>query len=358
MKRKPLKYEEQRWLVQFHTHQDHFQDMMYHPHYVSLPEAATATPSVMEDPAKTEEEGSLTDTQKEGAGQTGSATATAVPNPNAPSASTAGVGVASQPPVGTSVNPPQGAGTMRMPPSSAMPTQASQQGQFTINPAMANRPTMNQAMMMGAGRGMSRPMVTAGGVPINRMMPPGALAAARPEYRMRLEQIRAANLHQQHIRSSGGVQYQTGPGGGVMIGNAPPNYHPSPVNPMNPASVGHDASQLNMQQQLMFQRHQQMQHRRMMAVRLQQQQLQRQRAMMHAHAAAGYSQPQQQQPYAIRPAPMQANPPMPMQQVMQQPQYVQQPGGMMMRAPRPPGQAMAYQPGMNPTMPQQPPMYR
>ena len=38
MKRKPLKYEEQKNLVSFHSHQNRFKDMMYKPYYVSLPD--------------------------------------------------------------------------------------------------------------------------------------------------------------------------------------------------------------------------------------------------------------------------------------------------------------------------------
>lgn len=364
LKRKPLKYEEQRWMVQFHTHQDQFQDMMYQPHYVSLPEAAAAVPSVMEDTTKTEDEASLADTAKESSSNqvSGSSTNTTVPTPSVAMPTSSGVGVASQPPIS---NQPQVSGAVRPPPSVAMPTQSSQQAQFTINQTgMGQRaPGPMNPMMMSAGRGMGRGMMGgAGAVSLNRMIQPGmnqTPLSARPDMRMRLEQIRAANLQQQHVRTGAGVQYAPGPGG-VMIGNPPPNYR-SPMNTMNPVGpgVGHDPSQqltMQQQQQLMYQRHQQMQ-RRLMAARLQQQQqMQRQRAAM---MQAGY--PQQQQ-YAMRPGPMQANPPMPMQQVMQppqQPQYIQQAtGGMMMRASRPPGQPMAYQPGMNPSMPQQPPMYR
>lgn len=54
MKRKPLRFEEQRWLLRFHTHQDQFQEMMYHPHFVKLPESIV--PEV-EDTAKVTEDG-------------------------------------------------------------------------------------------------------------------------------------------------------------------------------------------------------------------------------------------------------------------------------------------------------------
>ena len=318
--------------------------MMYNPHYVSLPEVTTP-PDVVDDGVKfkSDEDGALTEAPKENAGQISSASAT-VATPST-SVSTPGVGMASQQP---SINQTQVGSAVRPPPSATIPSQAAQQGQFTLNPGIAPRAPM--VHMLGAGRGMVRGM---GGMPMNRMVQPGGagMALNRPDIaqRMRLEQIRTANLQQQHIRSGTGIQYPPAPGG-VMMTSA---YRP-PMGAMNPAGVGHDTSQLNMQQ-LMFQRHQQMQQRRMMAAQLrQQQQLQRQRAVM-MQAATAY--PQQQQ-YGMRPAPMQANPPMPMQQVMQQPQYVQQtPGGMMMRAPRPPGQ-LTYQPGMNPTMPQQPPMYR
>ena len=42
VKRKPLRFEEQRWLLRFHTHQDQFKDMMYRPSFVKLPEAVAA----------------------------------------------------------------------------------------------------------------------------------------------------------------------------------------------------------------------------------------------------------------------------------------------------------------------------
>lgn len=43
MKRKPLKYEEQRKLVSLHSHQNRFKDMMYKPYYVSLPDPTPQT---------------------------------------------------------------------------------------------------------------------------------------------------------------------------------------------------------------------------------------------------------------------------------------------------------------------------
>lgn len=342
MKRKPLKYEEQRWMVQFHSHQDQFQGMIYNPHYVSLPEVAAPAPNVVEDGVKNEEDGTTTDVPKENFGQT-SSTSIAIPTPSTSSVSAPGVDVTSQQ---AAANQVQVSGAARPPMSATMPSQAAQQGQFTLNPGMGPRAPVSH--MMSAGRGMGRGMMGGGGMPMNRM--PVGGAGVPLSNRLKLEQIRAANLQQQHVRTGVGVQYQPAPGG-VMMTNP---YRP-PMSAMNPAGMGgHDASQLNMQQQIMYQRHQQMQQRRFMAAKLQQQQMQRQRAAMMQ--AAGY--PQQQQ-YGMRPTPMQANPPMPMQQVMQQPQYVQQtPGTMMMRAPRPHGQPMAYQPGMNPTMPQQPPMYR
>lgn len=345
MKRKPLKYEEQRWLVQFHNHQDHFQDMMYHPHYVSLPEAVVTTPSMMEDTTKAEEEGSLTDVPKENSGRVTPAN-TSVPTS---SASVNTTGVAAQQPSGTNVNLPQVNTRVS---SSSMPTQVTQQGQFATNPGI-QRPPIGH-MMIPVGRGMGR-----GTIPINRIQP--GVRSISTVGQLRLEQIRAANLQQQqqHIRSVGGIQYPPG-AGGAMMANPPPNYR-TPMNAL-PQAMGHDTSQLSMQQQMMIRHHQQLQQRRMMMARMQQQQRQR-AAMMQA---AGYQQQQQQQQYAMRAAvPMQANPPMQMQQVMQpqQPQYVQQPppvpgGGIMMRV-RPAGQPMAYQPaGMNPNMSQQPPLYR
>lgn len=39
VKRKPLRFEEQRWLLRFHTHQEQFKEMMYRPSFVKLPEA-------------------------------------------------------------------------------------------------------------------------------------------------------------------------------------------------------------------------------------------------------------------------------------------------------------------------------
>lgn len=45
MKRKPLKYIEQKRLVHFHTHQKRFGDMLSHRHFVSLPDPAPQTDS-------------------------------------------------------------------------------------------------------------------------------------------------------------------------------------------------------------------------------------------------------------------------------------------------------------------------
>ena len=358
--------------------------MMYQPHYVSLPEAAPAAPSVLEDPTKTEEDASLADATKESAGQVSTAN-TSIAAPSAAPVST--TGVAGGPGVtisqGASVNQPQVSGAVRPPPSTAMPTQAAQQGQFTLNQGM-QRPGGMSHMMMGAGRGMGRGMmggVTAAGggmAPMARMIAqqqpggPGIPAMSR----MRLEQIRAQNLQQQQqqIRAGGGgVQYA--PGTGPMMGNPPPNYRSPMTVTMNPggmppggpggmAMATHDASHNVMQQQMIL-RHQQVQQRRMQVARMQQLQMQqRQRAAMQM-AAGGYPAGAQGQQYAMRPAPMQANPPMPMGHVMhppQQPQYVQQaPGaGMILHGgPRPPGQPpMGYQSGMNPNMTGQPPMYR
>ena len=62
VKRKPLRFEEQRWLLRFHTHQEQFKAMMYQPNFVRLPETVAtevvnggkmvedvATPSAVED---------------------------------------------------------------------------------------------------------------------------------------------------------------------------------------------------------------------------------------------------------------------------------------------------------------------
>ena len=43
MKRKPLKYEEQRKLVSLHSHQNRFKEMMHKPYYVSLPDPTPQT---------------------------------------------------------------------------------------------------------------------------------------------------------------------------------------------------------------------------------------------------------------------------------------------------------------------------
>lgn len=46
MKRKPLKFEEQRWLLRFHSHQDQFKEMVYHSNYVKLPESVVPEDTV------------------------------------------------------------------------------------------------------------------------------------------------------------------------------------------------------------------------------------------------------------------------------------------------------------------------
>ncbi len=51
VKRKPLRFEEQRWLLRFHTHQEQFKDMMCRPYFVKLPEAVdTVDTSVVKPP--------------------------------------------------------------------------------------------------------------------------------------------------------------------------------------------------------------------------------------------------------------------------------------------------------------------
>lgn len=355
---------------------------MFHPHYVSLPEAAPAAPTTLEGTTKVEEDNPMAeDVKKENGGQLSSAAAnTSIATSNSTAVSSSGmgggVGAVSQHSMGGgNVHQPQVSGTIRPSQSTTIPNQAAQQGQFTLNSGM-HRPgpgaTMNH-MMMNAGRGMGRGMMggaTAIGGGMNRMTGQGLQQAGMPPMsRMKLEQIRAQNLmhlQQQQQQIRGGVQYP--PGTAPMMGNPPPNYR-SPMG-MNPAGMPpgpgrmgmttHDATPV-MQHKIMLMRHQQAQ--QMHQARLQQLQLQRQRAAMMA--AGGYHGQSQQ--FAMRSAPMQANPPMQMGHVMQapqQPQYVQQaPGPGMMMAPGgprgPPGQPpMGYQPGMNPNMPGQPPMYR
>jgi len=41
VKKKTLRFEEQRWLLRFHTHQDKYKDMMYKSSFVKLPEAVS-----------------------------------------------------------------------------------------------------------------------------------------------------------------------------------------------------------------------------------------------------------------------------------------------------------------------------
>ena len=236
---------------------------------------------------------------------------------------------------------------------------------FTLNPG-TQQPGRMSHLMMGAGRGMGMmggaTAAGSGMAPVNPMMaqqPGGPMMPVMS--RMRLEQIRAQNLQQQQqqIRAGGGgVQYPPAPGTGPMMGNPPPpNYRSSMAMnpgemPPRPGGTGmstHDASHNVMQRQMQL-RHQQMQ-RKIQAARIQQLQMQqRQRAAMQL-AAGGYPAGAQGQQSAMRPAPMQTNPPMPMGHVMhppQQPQYIQQaPGGRQLihGAPSPPpyyGQQAQY----------------
>ncbi len=352
--------------------------MMYRPHYVSLPEAAPTASTALDDAPKPEEDASLTDATKESARQvtTTANTSIAAATSSATPVSTTGVGgamgVASQQPVGSgNMNPPQASGTIRPPPSTNIPSQAAQQGQFTLNQGMQHRAPNAMMMRQGAmGRGM---MGGAGGgaaagmqVSMNRMMAAQQQGGSMPAMnaRLRLEQIRAQNLQQQQQLRAGGGQYPAAAAAaaaGQMMGNhPPPNYRTPMMNPaaggMPPGAPGGMMATHDMQQQMLL-RHQQAQQRRMQMARLQQIQLQRRAAAMQQMAAGGYpAGAVQGQQYAMRPGPggpMQANPPMPMGQI----QYVQQqPPGMMPGGPRPPAQApMGYQPGMNPG---QPPMYR
>ena len=176
--------------------------MMYRPHYVSLPEAASAASSALEDTTKAEDDASLANATKESTGQAPAIANTSIATSSAAPASTTGVGgamgVASQQPISSSnMNQPQVSGAIRPPPSSTMPSQAAQQGQFTLNPGVP-RPGMSH-MMMGAGRGvMGRGMMGAAGggaagmAPMNRIMvqqPSGGMSTMAA--RLRLEQIRA-----------------------------------------------------------------------------------------------------------------------------------------------------------------------
>ena len=221
--------------------------------------------------------------------------------------------------------------------------------------------------MMGVGHGMEmKDGATATNRGVNSTMAqnvPGmrAMQSARQKLKQELLQIEAENaLRQQQMR---GGQYTTGVG--LRMGNPPrPNYQPPQVDPatggMSPGAPGGIMTTHNLQQQMML-RHQQEQQRRLQLARFQQLQMHRQAAAMQQMAAEGHPAAagvaRGQHP---SPSPLQANPPTPMGQMMQVPQpaqyYVQQsprPGNMMTSGLQPP---MGYQPGVNPSMPGQPPM--
>jgi hypothetical protein len=282
--------------------------MMYRPHYVSLPEAAPTTSTALDDTPKPEEDASLTDATKESARQVTTAANTAsiaAATSSATPVSTTGVGgamgVASQQPISSgNMNPPQASGTIRPPPSTSIPSQAAQQGQFTLNQGMQHRPPNAMMMRQGAmGRGM---MGGAGGVaaagmqvPMNRMMAAQQQGGGMPAMtaRLRLQQIRAQNLQQWQQIRAGGAQYPAAAAAtGKMMGNHPPQNYRTPM--MDPAAGGMPLgapggmmSTHELQQQMLL-RHQQAQQRRIQMARIQQMQMQRRAAAMQQMAASGY----------------------------------------------------------------------
>lgn len=279
MKRKPLTYEEQGRLVQFHTHQNHLQDMMYKPHYVSLPEPATQEESKPEEDLK----------------------ATVDPN----------VKVEKTPAPPADVKP-------------VLPT-ASGSGVLGVPPAPMPPPSH---------RNPGPPPPVRPQLPAHMPFPPrrfsGPAIATQQNMREKLKEIeRQHRIKQLQQQQSIQIRGQVSP-----YGSQPTAVHQPPYGVQQPVQlarppmhVGYNEQQIRtmrMRQALMQMSPEQ---RMVYMHRARQQQLQQQ-AMgmrttpMYSHQTAQY--PVQQPMHAMRPGPIQASPAMPMHQMMQQQGYSQQ----------------------------------
>ncbi len=297
MKRKPLKYEEQRKLIRFHTHQNHLQAPMHKMHYVSLPDL-TPVPDELKDAEETEKtavKGQEAIEEKPLSGPRQPIEAKphiAVPETSA-----------------GQVPPPRG------PMVGARPTVP---GQMQVTGAAQFHPSQQHQRLMPPG---FRP-----GYPTPRgMYSPQAQPGMHPSMALRLKEIQKLNANWQPQHSIGGHM-------SMGYANPQPHGHSQQVYSMGgiqqggmmqrqaAAMAGYSNPQLQqarLRQQIMLQRMPpEAKLRYKQHLQLQQQQ---QAAMMQQQQMGQYNpQIQYRQLPQQQMRPLQANPPVPMQQVMQQ----------------------------------------
>ncbi len=323
MKRKPLKYDEQRKLIRFHTHQNYLQASMNRMHSVSLPDL---TPIPEED--KSPEESAKPSTETASQEKASDALQQQQPQAKQPAA-TPGIQTGPVPPV-------------RMP----------------LGP---QRATMPDGV---TGSPFHQPMIRHPGF-VNQ---PGYRAMYAPQ-----QQPSALPSHMaiklKEIKSMNEPTWQTQHGMSTQMAYASHQQH-AHAHAQQPFTMGATQQQLGMMQRPaaynpQYQarlRHLQMLQRMPMEQRIRIRQLQQQRAAMlvSQQQQMGQYNPQMQYrqiPAGMRPLPMQANPPVPMQQVMQQ---TYAPGApqpqMMVRAPQV-QQQMQYTQQPQRMNPMHPPMF-
>lgn len=287
MKRKPLKYEEQKKLVSFHSHQNRFKEMMYKPYYVSLPDPTPqdnpflepSRPPTSDPQTPSKVDGTATEAAKPDA-MTGQTTPTAISNPQA-----------------AAMRPPIPASQMQPPGSMTSYTALHQVHPPTQQPIAGHRQFVQQ--------------------PLHSMIPQPAAMAAQPQpyqtmqnpsMKKTLEKIKRDNIVFIQQGTAQPPPMYPGHTGGQMT-RTPAYAMPSGM------SVQEQLARLSPQRRALYiQQHQQ-------RIRQQQQHQQHQQRMAMAAAAArrqpgpimGQFNPQFQQVQPMRP--MQATPAMPMQQV-------------------------------------------
>ena len=299
MKRKPLKYVEQRRLVHFHTHQKRFGEMVGKRHYVSLPDPAPIADSVPSSgDAAAQLETPVTATSKLPGAQLPSQPQDSVQRPGGP----AGV---NQAPINTAPKPNTSVPMPMGPRQPIRPTQPQQQMWAGRAPIQA---THHQARMQMTLRKIQKEQMEL--EQQRRFVTPyGGHPMARPtHYQMQMGQVQT----RPHMAGYGGM---------------------TPMQQQQRARI-------QMQMQMMTPEQKQIYIHRM---RLRQQQAMNQ-GMMGGPQYGGQYPPQHPQMQ------MQAVPPMPVQQPMQH-GYNQQP--MMVQQQQFPPQ----QPGAPPMNPMQRPMY-
>ena len=356
MKRKPLRFEEQRHLVRFHSHQNQFQNFICGPHTVHLPEEQMSLPmDGTTAAAGTAEGGKSTDPLPSEAAKQ-AAPMGGHPHHHTPGVTTAdgmelgGAGGGSAMPNPVPSNVGGGAGGAAGGSGMAPPGSAPIRPQNPYQGGMGNMPpgTVGARMRLGPSQGMMNPIhghSAAAGSSVMR-------GPMNSEMRKRLEEIRQQQIQQSRSQSHMTMPPPVYPGGPGMAASATAGAGGASMPPTGlmgglhrPAGgipgMGY-GGQMNMRNRIQaMQMHQQ---RKLMQLRMQHMHQQQHGGMMGqqgyapGHPAAAY---QGHAPPMQGMRPMQANPPMQMQQVLQQRTYPPghpggpPPGGM--HAPPPPG---------------------